>query len=149
MSNNITYESSVADIVYSIADGNLNKAELEELLLELQQHNKLGEKKVVRTSKEQWNQAYLNELKNDFLCSSISREYLLYLYEVSEYIRKEKKKASLGKIICIASATLVIAAVVIGIIYVVCGRSAKGAAQSKISLDACFNTPVYERRERT
>lgn len=113
MSNKPTYKSNAADIVYDIADGKLTGDELNELIEQLELHNKLGSKKVDRIPKEKWDEEYLNKLKNDFFCSSLSREYLLYVYEVADYVHKKKRKSPLALIIAVCVILVFIVSIVV------------------------------------
>lgn len=113
MSYKPTYKSNVADIVYDIADGMLTYDELNELIEQLELHNMLGSKKVDRIAKEKWDEEYLDKLKNDFFCSSLSREYLLYVYEVADYVHKRKRKRTLALIIAVCAILVSIVSIVV------------------------------------
>lgn len=55
----------------------------------------LGEGYKNKLSKDKWNKDYVDELTCAAVAESFNRDYLLYLDEVSKYVREKEKKGSI------------------------------------------------------
>lgn len=95
----------------------ISRPEIEQLVLDKRiQSAFLNETFDKKVSKKNWNQSYLNVLTNVAIAECFNRDYLLYLDEVADFVKKAKfKKIILGAVVIV----LVIIAGVVVLIYTV------------------------------
>ena len=99
------------DIKYRV----ISRPEIEQLVLDKRIQsaflNKTYDKKI---SKKEWNKSYLNVLTCVAIAECFNRDYLLYLDEVADFVKKAKfKRIIIGSVIVV----LVIIAGVVVLIY--------------------------------
>lgn len=77
----------------------------------------IGESYTDKKEKSSWNKAYLEALPNVAVAEAFNEDYLLYLAEVSEYVRNNKGKGSVtsnkGLWIAICAAAVIVIIVII------------------------------------
>ena len=79
-------------IALDASDGSLSSSDIIELCSDQRIKNAfIGAHYSKRTSKDTWSQSYLDQIVCAAVAESFNQDYLLYLAEVSEYIRSNKK----------------------------------------------------------
>ena len=74
----------------------------------------LGNSFELKKNKSEWNNEFLNELKNKSVSEVFNEEYLLFLHEVTSFLNNEKKrKVTLISLICIILVLLIVMCCVI------------------------------------
>ena len=66
-----------------------------------------------RKNRSEWTKQYLDEISCMPVAACFNKEFMLYLYEVSEYVGTSKNKKPAFKAIAVAVAVLLVAAIVI------------------------------------
>lgn len=79
-----------SDIVNSIRRGRINGSELSYLIDELEQNSKLNSRQVDVAPKSEWDADYLQLLANKVIAGTFSKQYLLHLAEVADYVNSPK-----------------------------------------------------------
>lgn len=99
-------------IALDVADGSISPDEIRDICSDQRIKNSfIGTSYDKKRAKETWDADYLNQIVCAAMAESFNQDYLLYLSEVGEYIRR--KKPNNNKKLMIA---VVISAVIIAII---------------------------------
>lgn len=106
------------EIVNDILDQKLEKKELLELLKNnIIKNSFFGGKYSKKNSKNQWTEEYLSKISLASIAEYFNEDYLMYLYEVAEFVKEKKKKQKLIKISIFLLALLIIILIIIVFIF--------------------------------
>jgi hypothetical protein len=84
--------SSKAKLMYDIKNHVLYGDALFEIINDLEKHGLLTEKYFTKEERHKWNGDYARFLAGGFASGYFSRDYLLYLAEVAEYLYQKKRR---------------------------------------------------------
>jgi hypothetical protein len=101
--------SAKVDLIYDIKNHILYGDALSELIDDLEKHGLLSENSFTKKDQTQWNDDYVRFVA--FTPGYFSRDYILHLAEVSEYLYQKKRRT---KTLCICGiAVLIVAGLVL------------------------------------
>lgn len=105
-----------SSIARSIADGKLSDSDLEMLINDTRiSAGFIGDKLEDKKPQSEWNKDYLENLVYTAFAGPFNADYLLHLYEVSQYVRNTKTSiAKMHKIVI--GAIIIVLVIVAGII---------------------------------
>lgn len=112
---------SRSKIVDDIKNGNLGKEEIAELVKRRNVVDSfIGSNYPNKVGKDQWNEKYLEKLVLTSVAESFNEDYLYYLYDVTKYVRDNKRKRKgLLSAVAIISGIVALVAVIILIVMAI------------------------------
>lgn len=88
--NNLPSEIPAA-IVNDICSGKIGRGELQALILELDKNHIFNNAAIDVHPKNEWNKDYLETLANKIIFGTFSKQYIVHLADVSEYVNASSK----------------------------------------------------------